>query len=205
MSNPSKHWGYIRETYKGVEKEQTESDVGYTSLYEYLNVIFPEVDDWIHNKTIKDSDGKSLTRGKPDYHSPSLKLVVEFDGVLHYQKPDNIIRDINNTRLYESLGYKVIRIPYFIQLSNSAIKDLFGIEVKDQMFDEQNPSFGVKWKNTPAFMCYAGLCRMANEFHRFPKQYQVNLEALRKEKCQELAGTEYLEYFYNKIKTDETI
>lgn len=199
MSNSSIRWGYIRETAKGVEKEQTESAVGYTSLYEYLKVIFPDVGDWIHNKTIKDDNGKSLTRCIPDYHSPSLKLVVEFDGVLHYQKPDNIIKDIENTQVYESLGYKVVRIPYFIQLSNTAIGELFGVEIRDQMFDEQNPSFGVKWKNTPAYMCYAGLRRMAIEFHRFPKQYQVNLEALKKEKCQGLAGTEYLEYFYNNI------
>lgn len=205
MNNTSNHWGYIRETNKGVEKEKTESEVGYTSLYDYLKAIFPEVDDWVNNKTIKDGDGKSLTRCKPDYHSPSLKLVIEFDGVLHYQNPENLIRDIKNTKIYENLGYKVVRIPYFIQLSNSAIIELFGVEVKGQMFDEQNPSFGVKWKNTPAYMCYAGLCRMAMEFQRFPTQYQVNLKALKKEECQELAGAKYLENFYNKIANNEAI
>lgn len=203
--NTSNHWGYLRESDKGVEKEQTKSEVGYTSLIKYLKVIFPDVNDWVHNRSIKDGKGKSLTKCIPDYHSPSLKLVIEFDGTLHYQKPDNLIRDINNTKVYENIGYKVVRIPYFIQLSKSAIFELFGIEVKDRMFDEQNPSFGVKWKNTPAYMCFAGLRRMAMEFKRFPAQYQVNLDALKKEECQELAGTEYLEYFNNMIVNDDTI
>lgn len=195
-----KQWGYIRETKKGVEKETTVSEVGYTPLLDYLNVIFPETNDWIHNKSIKDDKGKALTSCHPDYHSPSLKIVIEFDGILHYQKTDQVLKDAENNQLYESLGYTVIRIPYFIQLSKTAIRELFGINLNFDMFDENKPSFGVKWRNTPAYVCVSGLKRMAKEFHRFPSQYQVNLDALKNEANQELAGTSILESFYNANK-----
>ncbi len=205
MSINQRQWGYLRESYKGVDKEKTESEVGYTPLSEYLKVIFPDTDDWIHNKSIKDGNGKSLTSCRPDFHSPSLKIVIEFDGKLHYQNPDQILKDIDNTATYKKFGYKVVRIPYFIQLSNKAISELFGIEVNEPMFDETYPSFGVKWNNTPAYMCPAGLCRMAKEFHRFPTQYHINLEALKKEENQKLSGTIYLEYFYQQTENHETI
>lgn len=34
---------------------------------------------------------------------------------------------MTNQELYESYGYKVVRIPYFIQLSNEVVEKLFGV------------------------------------------------------------------------------
>lgn len=36
----------------------------------------------------------------------------------------NIIRDDTSTKFYEDYGYKVVRIPYFIQLSNDTVEQL---------------------------------------------------------------------------------
>lgn len=101
-----KSWGYIRESSKGVDREKTVSEVGYTSLLENLKVIYPNTVDWLHNCTIKDENERSITRTKPDFQSRSLKVVVESDGKFHYEKPDQIQKDVENTALYEKLGCK---------------------------------------------------------------------------------------------------
>ena len=104
--------------------------------------------------------------------------MIEFDGVQHYQKPERIKADVENQRLYEELGYKVVRIPYFIQLSNDVVRQMFGRVISEPLFDDRIPSMGIKEGNTPAYCCPAGLKRKAKEFHCYPSQYQTNLEAL---------------------------
>lgn len=54
-----------------------------------------------------------------------IKLIVEFDGYQHYNNSKTQRRDIQNNKKYFDLGYKVIRIPYFIQLTASVYKRLF--------------------------------------------------------------------------------
>lgn len=95
------------------------------------------------------------------------------------------------------MGYKVVRIPYFIQLANSAIKTLFGVEVKEVMFDGKYPSLGVNGNNTPAFLCLEGIKRMAKEFRQFPDQYQVNIDYLKSLNDEYLTGAKLLETQYN--------
>ena len=47
-------------------------------IYEYLKVIFPNVNDWIHDKALGKINGV-LCRKRPDYRSESLKMIVEFE------------------------------------------------------------------------------------------------------------------------------
>jgi len=174
-------YGYLRETKAAAEKAGADKDTGLarTGLEEYLSEIFPEVDDWIHDKELgKSYNGKRL-KIRPDYRSESLGLVVEFDGIQHYQNPLRIIGDEENTKTYKALGYKVARIPYFIQLSRKAVRTLFGVDVGFEMFDETIPSLGVNGRCTPAFLCPLGIERMAREFVRFPEQYHANVKALK--------------------------
>lgn len=70
--------------------------------------------------------------------------MIEFDGVQHYQKPERIKADVENQRLYEELGYKVVRIPYFIQLSNDVVRQMFGRVISEPLFDDRIPSMGIK-------------------------------------------------------------
>ena len=57
-----------------------------TSLDEYLFVIFLNTNDWIHDQMFGEHNGVKY-RIRPDYRSDSLKLIVEFDGLPHYQDP----------------------------------------------------------------------------------------------------------------------
>lgn len=78
-------------------------------------------EDFIRNKTIPNTG----TRFRPDFRSESLKLIIEFDGYLHYNNARTQYNDNIKYKLYEDLNYKLIRIPYFIQLDSKVIEKLF--------------------------------------------------------------------------------
>lgn len=105
-------WGFLRETQESAVKAGIDSATGLhrTGLEEYLKVIFPDINDWVHDHPIGEINGKKH-RIRPDYRSEALKIIIEFDGLLHYTNPLNIIKDKTNTTVYEQGGYKVVRIP----------------------------------------------------------------------------------------------
>ena len=172
-------FGFLRETTEDAIKAGIDTTTGLhrTGLEEYLKVIFPKIKDWVHDKPIGKLKDGTTCRKRPDYRSEKLKLIIEFDGVQHYQSPKQIIKDEENTLLYESLGYKVVRIPYFIQLTNEVVKQMFNVDVKTKLFNPIYPSLNVD--NGPANFCHAGIQRMAHELLEFPQQLDVNLDKLR--------------------------
>ena len=192
-------WGFLRETEALAKRAGIDKDTGLhrTGLENYLKVIFPKIDDWIHDKALGMVNG-TLYRNRPDYRSEELKLIIEFDGLQHYTKPDIIEKDLKTTKLYINLGYKVVRIPYFIQMTNKAVKTLFDIDVSEELFDETISSLGIEGQNTPAYLCPAGVKRMAVEFEKFPEQYKTNMDFLKKQNDPYKSGVSFLENEYNK-------
>lgn len=183
----NKKWGYIRETQAmALEAKKNNPDEEYTAFEDYLEVLYPGKV-WIHDKPFGKRDGKSY-RIRPDFLCEELKMIIEFDGLQHYTNPENIRKDRQNQQIYESFGYRVIRIPYFIQLTQSVVKEMFGLDVTFPLFDSSLPSMAVRWKNTPAYCCPAGIARMAQEFRCYPQQYEVNLRNLEDDKDEELSG-----------------
>jgi hypothetical protein len=200
-----KQWGFIRETTAEAIAAGIDKDTGIcrTGLEEYLAVIFPNKE-WIHNKScgVRNVAGHLI---RPDYRFEELKLIIEVDGTTHYRYEEKIKTDVVNSKLYENAGYKVVRIPYFIQLSNNAIRTLFGVDVQEPMFDETVPSMGPKGKNTPATICELGIKRMAREFLAFPEQYETNVKALKSVKDSEKTGVYDLEKEYNMLKNSTKV
>ena len=188
-------WGFLREDSIAADKAGFSSynNLHRTGLEKYLSVIFPDVNDWVHDKIIGNG-----SRKRPDYRSEVLKLIVEFDGIQHYNNPLRILQDEENTKFYESLGYKVVRIPYFIQLTNDVVETLFGVKVEQTLFDNSIPSLSPDSKNTPAFLCKMGIKRMAYEYKKFPNQYKVNIDYLKTCQNQSLVDYKDLEDEYNK-------
>ena len=195
-------FGYLRETQEQADKAGIDIDTSVirTGLDTYLKIIFPEINDWVHD--CKFDNIKELSRKRPDYRSEELKLIIEFDGLPHYTSPLQILKDSERTRLYESYGYKVIRIPYFIQLSNEVVKELFNRDVKEPLFDDNIPSLTIHSQATPAFLPLCGIKRMAQEFKKFPKQYLTNLTYLKNlpSDFNFINGVELLENEYNNFK-----
>lgn len=83
-------WGFLRETKELAAKAGIDKDTGLhrTGMEDYLAVIFPEIQasEWIHDKII-DGLGRRI---RPDYRCERLQLIIEFDGLQHYQKPECI-------------------------------------------------------------------------------------------------------------------
>lgn len=189
-------YGYLRENEKQVRKEPIDPITGLprTTLKEYLSIIFPDINDWVFDKTTglidKTTSKKSLRR--PDARSEQLKLIIEIDGLPHYQNLDIIIRDDISTKFYEDYGYKVVRIPYFIQLSTEAVEQLFNVRVNTTLFDDNFASLHPDLRNTPAYLCPLGIERMTSIFKQFPKQYKVNKQFLEQLNQPQLTGIDYL-------------
>lgn len=85
-----------------------------------LKIILPK-GEWIRNKCIP-SSGR---RFRPDFRNEHYKLVVEYDGHLHYTTARGAYNDIEKREWYSDLGYSVINIPYFIQIDYFVFKLLF--------------------------------------------------------------------------------
>ena len=194
MKQIKEKWGFLRETTEAAIKAGIDRGTGLhrTGLNEYLKVIFPDVDDWVHDKALGVTVNNKVCRKRPDYRSEKLKMIVEFDGIQHYTMPDRIKNDVLSTKFYESLGYKVVRIPYFIQLTNKAVKYFFYVDVKEPLFNENIHSMDKNDRNTPAFLCGAGVLRMIEEFKYHPEQYRVNKEFLISQNDQFLTGVDLI-------------
>ena len=194
MKQIKEKWGFLRETTEAAIKAGIDRGTGVhrTGLNEYLKVIFPDIDDWVHDKALGLTVNNKVCRKRPDYRSEKLKMIVEFDGIQHYTMPDRIKNDVLSTKFYESLGYKVVRIPYFIQLTNKAVKYFFNVDVKEPLFNENIHSMDKNDRNTPAFLCGAGVLRMIEEFKHHPEQYRVNKEFLISQNDQFLTGVDLI-------------
>ena len=70
------------------------------------------------------------------------------------------------------------------------------MSVGKPLFDGSRPSLGVNENNLPAFLCPAGIERMAKEFLRFPEQYKTNIDAIEKMADPELTGVDLLKKEY---------
>lgn len=99
-------FGFLREDKEKALKAGIDAETGLcrTGLDEYLNVIFPNINDWVHDKQIpKELCNGVITKRRPDYRSEKLKLIIEFDGLQHYTNPDVILSDKIGTELYQKL------------------------------------------------------------------------------------------------------
>lgn len=109
-----------------IKSEQ--NHIKYEDLGKLLNYIFPDIDDWIHNKIIPNLiiNGKKI-RLRPAYRSEKLKLIILYDYFLDI--PDSIDPALyamtldDNKHIYQKAGYRVVAIPS--HLSFSKIKEEF--------------------------------------------------------------------------------
>lgn len=120
--------------------------------------------DFIHNKIVPNSNLKT----RPDYRNDELMLIVEFDGYKHYTDPSVIYRDSLKVKTYTAMGYKVVRIPYFIQLETRTIKILFGIDYQLK----QNFPHGFIVDD---IVCPAGYCKAGADLYKQDKKRFANI------------------------------
>lgn len=120
----------------------------------------------IYNKSeiIEDKIYKGY-RFRPDFYIPEKKLVVEFDGYQHYTKSQILIKDLQKDKILENDNIRVVRIPYFIQLSTSVISHLFEIDFEyTQIFPH---GFIDSKAILPADFCELGVDRFLDDLDKF--------------------------------------
>ncbi len=125
-----------------------------------LNVIYPNKQ-FIQNRAVPNSTLKS----RPDFRNDELKLIIEFDGYLHYSKSSIILNDQIKDLEYKKMGYSVIRIPYFVQISNEVVENLFKTFVN--LNQEYPHGFIDNSAMLPSDYCELGLRRFVNDLDKF--------------------------------------
>lgn len=98
------------------------------------------------------------TRMRYDYlvTLPNETLFVEFDGDSHFRDANVIFRDDAKDKIAATLGRRVIRIPYFIQLTTETFSFFFG-----EGFDVATsfPHGFIAHKMLPSSFCPLGYAR----------------------------------------------
>ena len=132
-----------------------------SKLESILRSIYSRTD-FIKNKTVPGSN----IRNRPDYRNDKLKLIVEFDGYLHYSSSKTIIADKIKDETYSKMEYNIIRIPYFIQLNKQITKLLFNKILKLKI--KQYPHGFIDDKALlPSDFCELGIKRFKKDLCRF--------------------------------------
>jgi len=132
-------------------------------LGEILRKLLPK-HEFIHDRSVPNSQNK---RRRPDYRNDDLQLIIEFDGDSHYCKAGRIVNDAIKDADYETLGYKVVRIPYFVQMNNAVLRYIFG-ENTDLKYTQEYPhGFIDKKAILPADFCELGIELFKSDIEKF--------------------------------------
>mgnify|MGYP003300900943 CR=1 FL=1 len=137
-------------TYEGYLNEE--------KLGKCLAELFPN-NKFVYNNAVPGSG----IRNRPDYRCEELKLIVEFDGHQHYYDMDVISNDRLKDATYTKMGYRIVRIPYFVQLTTDVVAHYFGIEDVDMQVDFPQGFIVDEGEKLPAGFCSLGIARFVNE------------------------------------------
>lgn len=100
---------------------------------------------------------ESNIRGRYDYIFYKEKLIVEFDGYRHFSSAKQIMSDKCKNEIASNLGFKLIRIPYFVQLDREVIEFYFkDILSNKQTFNNYPHGFIDPKAMLPADFCELG-------------------------------------------------
>ncbi len=124
----------------------------------------------LHGKTVKTKSGHRI---QPDFILDAHRTIIEIDGqnyrVGHYTSAKTCIDDLEKDEKYKELGWKVIRIPAYIQLDKEMIKHLFGIDYSEDLYPMcHQHGFLHEQISLPADFCNLGLARFYKEMDAWP-------------------------------------
>lgn len=140
---------------------------------------------FLHDRKIPESDSQK----RYDYIFTDLKLIVEFDGYGHYTKSNIVINDESKDEEVSQYGYKLIRIPYFVQLTTEVIETLFGDIINDKSdFSNNYPHGFIDPKVIyPSSFCELGIRRFESFLDTYKdKQFVKDIINNLKNKVQEM-------------------
>ena len=123
---------------------------------------------------------KSGRRVRPDYRSERHRLIIEFDGDAHYRQARTILGDQERDQFFRDFGYRVIRVPYFVQLTTPVILHLFENLARDRSdFLDFPHGFIAPTVVMPADFSELGIARFDSDLSRFSYIRPEILQSLR--------------------------
>jgi hypothetical protein len=99
------------------------------------------------------------------YQGDLGQVAVEFDGDAHYRDSLKIKADFEKDELAKLGGYKVVRIPYWVQLTTDTLAHYFGLEAD---IIQDFPHGFITTKVFPASFCELGIARFEREMESLP-------------------------------------
>lgn len=136
-------------------------------LEHLLKEVLPK-DDWVGREVFLKY---KKYRWDMCYVHNNQKYLVEFDGDSHYRDAVRILADQDKDKYASSVGYKTIRVPYFIQLTTETFKMFFDI---DDIKIEQNYRHG--WIDKKAILPASYCCMGTDKFIKQYKSYTVSVQ-----------------------------
>lgn len=156
------------------EKAPRGKQISDNNLRSVLTRLYP-AQKWEYGKALKGCQGVGpLKRIIPDAYCEALKMVVEVDGDSvsrpnHYSDAKVVEKDAIKDRIYASAGYKVIRIPMFVQLDSDMIKYYFGLDYSESLYPASSlHGFDHPKITLPGNFCPRGYERFLRELHALP-------------------------------------
>lgn len=103
-------------------------NIKYSDIGDLLNYLFPNVDDWVHNKSVPGLmvNGEKV-KLRPTYRSEKLKLIILYEYVSDFPisvSPLQYIYNLEKKRyIFQKAGYRVVEIPSYLSIKK--IKEYF--------------------------------------------------------------------------------
>jgi hypothetical protein len=131
---------------------------------------------------------KSRRRWDMSFKIEGKVTVVEFDGDAHYRDTLKIKSDVEKDAVAREQGYRVVRIPYWVQLTSETLAHYFGL-VAD--ISQDFPHGFITTKVFPASFCELGIARFECELRGLPTSVRAAVVASLRERAGE-HGMEYV-------------
>jgi hypothetical protein len=126
-------------------------------------------DDWLGHEL---KHPKSRRRWDMSIRTQTGIHVIEYDGDEHYCNSLKVKADREKDRLALEMGWKVIRIPYWVQLDS----ETFSFYFASKAIIEQNFPHGfITTKTFPASFCELGVLRFQHELSCLPERVRQDV------------------------------
>lgn len=122
------------------------------------------------------------------YQIQDHTTVVEFDGDQHYWDSLKIKVDTEKDAVAKSLGYSVVRIPYWVQLTTETAQHYFGLPAQ---ISQDFPHGFITTKIFPASFSEMGVSRFSRELSALPETTKNAVLSSLRDRAQE-HGAEYV-------------
>ncbi|WNK19590.1 hypothetical protein P1P91_12200 [Halomonas piscis] len=122
------------------------------------------------------------------YQIGDQTTVVEFDGDAHYWNSLKIKVDKEKDGVASKLGYRVVRVPYWVQLTTETLAYYFGLKAE---IEQDFPHGFIATKIFPASFSELGVGRFQRELSSLPSNVNEAVIASLKDRAQE-HGDEYV-------------